>query len=56
MSSPVASRTFSSVSAPVVSRNSVTPMPAIGLKAAPVVCRHFEQWQFSAYSNASATS
>jgi hypothetical protein len=31
-------------------------MPANGLNAAPVVRRQFEQWQFMAYANSSATA
>jgi hypothetical protein len=30
-------------------------IPPTGLNAEPVAARHLAQWQFSAYSNASAT-
>jgi hypothetical protein len=40
----------------LVMRSLSHPMPANGLNAEPVVRRQFEQWQFAAYTNASATA
>jgi hypothetical protein len=37
-----------SLSPPLVMRSLSRSMPANGLKAEPVVCRQFEQWQFAA--------
>src|SRR6266496_1815562 len=39
-----------------VTRSFSRSMPPIGLYAEPVAARHFEQWQFIAYTNVSSTS
>jgi hypothetical protein len=41
---------------PLVTRSLARSMPANGLNTAPVVRRQFEQWQFSASANSSATA
>jgi hypothetical protein len=42
-------------SAPSVTSSLSRSIPALGLNVDPVAARQFEQWQFSAYWNASAT-
>ena len=41
---------------PFVMASFLRSMPANGLNAEPVVRRQFEQWQFMAYKNSSATA
>jgi len=45
----------SSVSTPAVISSFSRSIPAKALNADPVDARQFEQWQFAAYRNASAT-
>src|SRR5690349_5535501 len=53
---PSSSPQMSSVSAPLVIASCSRSIPPNGLNADPVPARQFEQWQLSAYENASATS